>query len=266
MVILPRVDHVRFGLKKENIIFDLTYSFHCCLLPFGSITDFISQNLLSKNKNSLNMKLFQKFYMPFLTGPECVIGECGVPDFPQSVDTCSCELAQGGINELYFIPCTETFTEANVIDPSWWQTLLDNVGSGSVNSGLGRSGPGLGSIARKDVKTERTASCRTPQLTSITWALKFGIKCFDKTSARTTCGKMNELILHSDKYLVVARMCDGDEVVLPIGTFNTSDFNWTVPDNFEEIQLAEFELSWKELGFPCTVYVPGLCAVLPKLS
>jgi hypothetical protein len=211
------------------------------------------------------MNLFKKFFMPYLTGPSCVIGECGEPNFPASVDTCVCDLANGGVNELYFIPCTETFTEVNVTNVSWWQGFVG--GSGSTDTGtLGRSGAGLGSIARKDVKTERVASCRTAQLTSITWALKFQVKCFDKSSARTTCGKMNELILHADKYLLVARMCDGDDVILPIGVFATSDFNWTVPDNFEEVQVAEFELSWKELGFPCTVDVTGLSAVLPKLS
>lgn len=213
------------------------------------------------------MELFKKYFMPYLTGPSCVIGDCGTPDFPESTSTCTCDLAAGGVNELYFIPCTETMSEANVISVAWWEALLPTGGSGSAaTGGLGRSGAGLGSIARKDVKTERVASCRTAQLISITWALKFQIKCFDKSSARTTCAKMNELILHADKYLVIARMCDGDEVVLPIGVFATSDFNWTVPDNFEESQVAEFELSWKELGFPCTVDVTGLSAVLPKLS
>jgi hypothetical protein len=213
------------------------------------------------------MEFFKKFFMPFLTGPSCVVGECGEPNFPASIDTCVCDLATGGVNELYFIPCTETFTEANIISVPFWEGLLPASGSGSAAAGgLGRSGPGLGSIARKDVKTERVSSCRVPQITSITWALKFQIKCIDKSSARTTCGKMNELILHADKYLVVARMCDGDDVILPIGVFTTSDFNWTVPDNFEEVQVVEFELSWKELGFPCTVDVTGLSAVLPKLS
>jgi hypothetical protein len=230
----------------------------------------IFQNTFKTQKFSIMnfMNLFKKFFMPFLTGPSCVVGECGEPNFPASVDTCVCDLAQGGINELYFIPCTETFSEVNLVNPSWWEGLLPASGaSGSAAAGgLGRSGPGLGSIGKKDTKTERVASCRVAQLTSITWALKFQVKCIDKSSARSTCARMNELILHSDKYLVVARMCDGDEVILPIGVFTTSDFNWTVPDNFEEVQVVEFELSWKELGFPCTVDVPGLATVLPKLS
>lgn len=208
--------------------------------------------------------------MPYLTGPACVIGDgCDAPTFPISTEQCSCEIATGGINELYFVPCTETFSEANVSSSAWWNAMLPSAGGGTssvTNGTLGRSGLGLGSITKKDVKTERVSSCRTPQVTSITWALKFQIKCFDKSSARSTAAKLNELITNAGGYLLAARMCDGDEVILPVGRFITSDFNWTVPDNNEESQVAEFELSWKELGFPTTVDVAGLSTVLPKLA
>lgn len=214
--------------------------------------------------------VFRKFFMPYLTGAACVIGDgCDTPTFPISTEQCTCETATGGVNELYFIPCTEVFSKTNVINPAWWAAMLPAAGGGtsSVTAGtLGRSGLGLGSITRKAVKNDRVASCRVEQVTSITWALKFQIKCFDKSSARSTAAKLNELILNAGGYLVAARMCDGDDVVLPIGRFTTSDFNWTVPDNNEESQVAEVELSWKELGFPTTVDVPGLSAVLPKLA
>ncbi len=197
--------------------------------------------------------------MPFINTAACVLGTCEPPSFPVTEAACDCTQAVGGINELYFIPCTETMSQSNVIDPAWWQALVD---AGT----LGRSGIGLGSIGKKTAKSERLSSCRPEQVTSITWALKFIIKCFDKTSARTTCAKMNELIQRASSYLVLGRMCDGDETVLPIGIFTTTDFDWTVPDNFEDKQQAMFELSWLEFGFPCTVDVPGLSAVVPKLS
>lgn len=197
--------------------------------------------------------------MPYTTAPACVLGTCPAPVFPVTDASCVCDLAVGGVNELYFIPCTETMNEANVADLTWWQALV-------TNGTLGRSGIGLGSIGKKGTKTERVGSCRTEQVISITWALKYVIKCMDKSSARTTCGKMNELVLRFDKYLLIARMCEGAESVLPIGVFTTSDFDWVVPDNFEENQNATLELSWKELGFPCTVDVPGLGTVVPKLS
>lgn len=209
------------------------------------------------------LNLIKKFFMPYISGPGCTLeAGCDEPDFPTAEAQCVCEVAVGGVNELYFIPCTETFSEDNVLDIDWWTA---RVGTVEEPGNLGRSGLGLGSIGKKTDRKERVASCRTEQLISITWALKFQIKCFDKSSARSTCAKMNELINKADKYLLVARMCDGDDTILPIGKFDTSDFNWTVPDNNEESQIAEIELSWKEKGFPCTVDVAGLSGVLPKL-
>lgn len=202
--------------------------------------------------------------MPYLTGPACIIGSgCEAPAFPQSEAECYCTPAAGGINELYFIPCTETFSLDNLTDLDFWTRL---VGGGEVVPTLGRSGLGLGSISKKSDKKDRVASCRTEQITQIIWALKYGIKCFDKTAARVTCAKINELILKGQLYLVVARMCDGDDVILPIGKFDVSDLNWTVPDNAEDNQLVEIELSWRELGLPCTIDVAGLSTVLPKLG
>jgi hypothetical protein len=201
--------------------------------------------------------------MPYLSAPACVLGLCDPPQFPVTEASCLCTTAVGGINELYFVPCTETMSEENVLNPSWWETLVGGSPGGSI---LGRSGVGLGSIAKKSTKSERVGSCRTEQVIQIIWSLKFVIKCFDKTSARTTCAKLTELITNFDKYLLIARMCDGDETVLPVGVFTTSDFDWVVPDNFEENQNVSLELSWKELGLPCTVDVPGISAVVPKLS
>lgn len=212
----------------------------------------------------MKLNFVKKYLMPYLSGPACTIdGDCAAPDFPTSTTQCFCEVALGGINELYFIPCTETFSESNVLDLDWWADLI---GDTEDPGPLGRSGLGLGSIGKKADKKDRVSSCRTEQLISITWAIKFQIKCFDKSSARSTCAKMNELILRGNKYLVVARMCDGDNTILPVGQFDTSDFNWTVPDNNEESQIAEVELSWKQLGFPCTVDVAGLSGILPKLQ
>lgn len=205
---------------------------------------------------------FKRFFMPYLNGPGCVLTEgCGVPNFPTSVANCVCETAAGGINELYFIPCTSTFTEANITDLAFWSALVDE-----DTGTLGRSGIGLGSIAKGNVVTERVGSCRDVQIMSITWNMTFAIKCFDKSSARSTCAKMNELVNNFDKYLLVARMCDGENTVLPVGRFTTSDFDWVVPDNSDETQTATLQLSWKEKGFPCTVDVAGLSTVLPKLS
>lgn len=208
----------------------------------------------------MKQNFLKRFFMPYTTGPACTIeAGCGEPDFPQTTAVCVCTPATGGINELYFIPCTATFSEANVLDTAWWQAFI-------TAGTLGRSGVGLGSIGKKNQRNERYASCRTEQITSLTWALRFVQKCFDKTAARSTQKKFNELITNFDKYLVVARMCDGSEDILPIGQFEATDINWTVPDNFEENQSLEIELSWREFGVPTPVTVAGLAAILPKLK
>lgn len=209
--------------------------------------------------------LVRLFRMPLATGAGCLLEDgCTIPEFPTSVGTCVCTPAVGGINELYFIPCDSVMSAANVVSTAWWEGLLGITPAG--DSVVGRSGIGLGSIGKKSQKNDRLGSCRTEQITTITWALKFGIKCFDKTSARSTQKKLNMLLLNGDKFLVIARMCDGNEEILPIGRFVASDLNWVVPDNFEENQLLEIELSWQELGIPEPITATGLAAILPKLS
>lgn len=198
--------------------------------------------------------------MPVLTAPACNPSvDCPLVQFPQSSALCQCDLAVGGVNDLYFIPCDETLSETNILDVAWWQGLIDD-------EKLGRLGIGLGSIAKKSDKKERVGSCRTEQIVQTTWGLTYVIKCFDKTSARTTTEQVNTLITKFNNFLLVARMCDGSDTVLPIGTFTTSDFNWTVPDNSEEYQNVTVELSWPELGLPRTYDVAGLSAVLPKAA
>lgn len=203
--------------------------------------------------------LFQ--YMPFLSAAACVPGVCstGTSQFPTTSAMCVCEVATGGINELYFLPCTVVFSEVNVLDLSWWQGLFDS-------NSIGRSGLVIGSIGQKSVKTDKVSSCRDEQVTMMTWAIKAIQKCFDKTSARSTCARNNELIKSFDKYLLVARMCDGADTILPVGVFTTSSFNWVVPEDSNDNQNTEIEFSWKELGMPCTIDVPGLSTVIPKLS
>lgn len=196
--------------------------------------------------------------MPVLTAAACTVSEdCPLAEFPASVAVCACDPTVGGINDLYFIPCSAVMSEANLLDTDWWAGL-------QTAEQIGRIGIGLGSIAKKSDKKERYGSCRTEQITSTTWALTYVIKCIDKTSARATHDQLNTIITRSSNFLLIARMCDGADVVLPVGAFTPSDFNWTVPDNSEEIQSVTIELSWVELGLPRTYDVAGLSAVVPK--
>lgn len=198
--------------------------------------------------------------MPVLNAPACNPSiDCPLATFPASSALCVCDTAVGGVNDLYFIPCDQTMSETNILDVAWWQGLLDA-------SKLGRMGKGLGSIAKKSDKKERISSCNTEQTVQLTWALTYVIKCFDKTSARVTTEQITTLLQKFGNFLLIARMCDGSDTVLPIGAFTTSDLNWTVPDNFEELQSVQIELSWIEFGLPRTYDVAGLSAVLPKAA
>jgi len=200
--------------------------------------------------------------MPLLTAPACnPTLDCPIVEFPQSTATCEGELSVGGINDVYFIPCTQTLSEANLLDLGWWSDMIDGSFPAAT---LGKLGVGLGSITKKGDKKERVASCKVEQVVQTTWALTYVLKVFDKTSARVTNEQITTLISRASNFLAIARMCDGENTVLPIGTFTVSDFNWTVPDNFEEYQSITLEISWVELGLPRTYDVPNLSSVLPK--
>lgn len=199
--------------------------------------------------------------MPFLSASACIADACAeeLSVFPVTAPSCTDEVAAGGINELYFIPCSEVLSEANVTSLTWWSGL-------QTGNKIGRSGLGIGSIGKTGTTTIKVASCRAEQLTSISWALRFTQRLFDKTSARSHVARMNALIKNFQSFVVVARMCDGADTVLPIGTFTTSDVDWIVPENSEDSQNIFFQLSWKELGMPKTVDVAGLSTVIPKLA
>ena len=203
--------------------------------------------------------------MPVLTAAACVPSvACPATPFPVATANCSCELSTGGVNDLYFIPCDQVMSETNILDTAWWETLVAGDSPGS--SFLGNLGIGLGSIAKKTDKKERVCSCKVEQLVSTTWALKYVLKCFDKSAEKVTHEQLDALINNSGNYLAIARMCDGENTVLPIGVFTLSDFNWIVPDNFEEVQSVELEISWFQLGMPKTYSVTGLSAVVPKAA
>lgn len=207
--------------------------------------------------------------MPVLTGPGCLTStDCPEQIFPSLPSICQCTTAKGGINDIYIIPCSASLTSTNITDIAWWTTLVngDDTATPVVPPKLGRAGKGLGSIGKKSSKTQRIASCQTEQIIGITWALKYVIYCFDKTSADATRDQFNALIQKAGSFLAVARMCDGDDNVLPIGTFTLSDLDWVVPDNSEDIQNAMFELSWQEMALPSVITVAGLSAVLPKAA
>lgn len=203
--------------------------------------------------------------MPVSSAASCIpSAACPATPFPIAIANCNCTTSSGGVNDLYFIPCDQVMSEVNILSLAWWQTIV--TGDSPNSSFLGSMGVGLGSIAKKTDKKERLSSCKVESVISTTWALKYVLKCFDKSSEKVTHEQINALINNSGNYQLIARMCDGDNTVLPIGPMSLSDFNWTVPDNFEELQTIELELSWVERALPKTYDVTGLSAVVPKAA
>lgn len=198
--------------------------------------------------------------MPVLTAAGCTnSAACPVTPLPSASAQCNPLTSIGGINDVYFIPCSEEMTEVNIVDTAWWTALA----AGSPSS-LGALGRGLGSIAKKNVKTDRLSSCEVESVISSSWGLKYILKVFDKSTDKVTNTQITTLINSASRYLAIARMCDGEETVLPIGRFTVSDFDWNVPDNFEELQTVTIEISWFELGLPKVYTVTGLSAIVPK--
>lgn len=203
--------------------------------------------------------------MPVLTAAACTpTNACPATPFPVATANCNPVTSSGGVNDLYFIPCDQVMSEANILDTDWWQDLVD--GESPNSPFLGNIGLGLGSIARKEIKTDRLGSCKPVQVISATWALKYTLKAFDKSSEKVTHEQVQALLDNPGRYLLIARMCDGDNTVLPIGVFSTSDFDWAVPETSEEIQSIVIELSWVEKGIPKTYDVTGLSAIVPKAA
>lgn len=203
--------------------------------------------------------------MPLLTGPGCTPSvACPATPFPTATAVCTCTPSVSGVNDVYIIPCDQELTEANITSLAWWTALA--AGSGSASSFLGNLGIGLGSIAKKEDKKDRFGSCEIERVINTTWALKYEMKCFDKSAEKITHAQVDTLITASKNYLLIARMCDGDNTVLPVGHFTLSDFNWTVTDNVLDAQIISLEFSWFELGLPKTYDVTGLSTVVPKAA
>lgn len=195
--------------------------------------------------------------MPLLTGPGCIATNCVSVQFPILPALCNCTTAKGGIGNVYAIPCTESLTAANIMSLAWWADLI-------ADGNIGTFGRIMGSLKKKSDKKERISSCSVEEIQSLTWALSVTIKCFDKTSADTTTDQVNTLLQNASRFLFIARMCEGDDSIIPIGSAVVSDFDWDVPDNFEDLQKLPFELSWIEFGKPKIYQVAGLSSILPK--
>jgi hypothetical protein len=162
------------------------------------------------------------------------------------------------LNDLYFIECSETINETNLLDTAWWQALVDN--NKIFNLGIG-----IGSYGQKNITTFDKGGCGSASVEQIEWALSYQVFCIDKSTQYWNHEFAETIVKGALKhYNVVARYCDGTDVILPIGKVDLSSFNNELPASTEEFMSFQYEFSWKGLTVPTPLTVTGLSSVLPK--
>lgn len=192
---------------------------------------------------------------------DCAGDTCVKVTLPvKSSQACDCTTWGGRINDLYFIDCSEEVSPANLIDTAWWTSL-------KTNDKIFNLGVGIGGYAKKNAITFDAGGCGVPTIQDIEWALTYQVFCMDKSSAMYTHEFANDLINGGLKnYNVIARFCDGDNMILPIGKVSLSDFNNELPTDITGFMSFSYEFSWKSMVVPTPLEVAGLQAVLPKAT
>lgn len=192
-------------------------------------------------------------YSNFIQNCSCTVN--ALPPVPST--SCECTTWSGRLNDLYFIECTEEVNEDNLLNAGWWSVLVQD---GKIH----RMGMGIGSYAKKNLTTFDKGGCGSASVEQIEWAINYQIFCVEKT----------EFLSHQfadamvkgayKNYNLVARYCDGDEVILPIGKVTLSDFDSALPASPEEFMSFTYEFSWKGLWVPSPLVVAGLNDFVPK--
>lgn len=187
--------------------------------------------------------------------------ECNPTSLPTKTSTtCECTTWSGRLNDLYFIECSETISEANLLDTAWWQSAIDD-------NKIKNLGVGIGAYGQKNITTFDKGGCGSASVEQIEWALTYKQYCVDKSSAFYNHEFAEAIVKGALKfYNVIARFCDGDDVILPIGKVDLSSFNNLLPESREEFMSFEYEFSWKGLVVPTPLIVTGLNNILPKAN
>ena len=196
----------------------------------------------------------------------CSTGTCSSVELPALTASCACDTWKGRINDLYFVDCSLELTKANLLDTAWW--------TAAVNAGkIKKIGVGIGGYQKDEVTTFDAGGCGDATVEQIKWALNYQVFCIDQTSGGSTDYPegyythefANALINGAlANYNLIARYCDGDEVIVPIGKVDLADFDNILPTATTEFMSFTYKFTWKSLKVPHPVTVPGLNAILPK--
>jgi hypothetical protein len=192
---------------------------------------------------------------------DCSTSTCTIAALPEAgADACQCDTWSGRINDLYFIKCTEAITPGHLVDTAWWAALV-------ANGKLRNTGVGIGSYGKNSITTFDAGGCGLATVQQVEWKLDYQIFCIDKSSSYATHEFVDALVKGALKnYNLVARFCDGDNVILPIGKVDIIDFDNALPSATTDFMSFTLSLGWKQLGVPTPLEVAGLSSVLPKAT
>ncbi len=191
----------------------------------------------------------------------CGTNGCNTAALPTAIaDACDRDVLGGRINDIYFIDCSEEISNANLIDTDWWAGLI-------TDSKIHNLGVGIGSYAKKNSATFDAGGCGSPTIESIEWAIQYELFCIDKGTTAHTHEFANALLNGATKnYNVVARLCGGDNLIVPIGKVDISDFDNILPNATDQFMSFKYEFSWKSMTVPHILDVAGLSTVLAKAT
>jgi hypothetical protein len=188
----------------------------------------------------------------------CSTGTCSSATLPALTASCACDTWKGRINDLYFVDCSLELTAANLVDVDFWQSAVDD---GKIR----KVGVGIGGYQKDEVTTFDAGGCGDATVEEIKWALNYQVFCVDQSTSYQTHEFANGLINGAlANYNLVARYCDGSDVIVPIGKVDLADFDNILPTATTEFMSFSYKFTWKSLTVPHPVTVPGLSAVISK--
>lgn len=188
----------------------------------------------------------------------CVGSSCVNVVLPDtSPANCDCVTVSGRINDLFWLECDLDPTDAELIDPSYWQTQ-------ATAGKLRRMGSkGIGGMQKKNVVTQDIGGCGTEVISEITWQITWRQFCFDQSALALTHEFASKLLKGAVRnYNLFVRPCSNTESLLPIGNVSIVDFDNNLPENTVDKAFMSYEFNYKALVPIIPFNVPGLNAVV----
>jgi hypothetical protein len=188
----------------------------------------------------------------------CTTG-CGSSLVLENVPFCDKKAWRGRISEIYLVPCEYSFTETNVTDLVWWETI--------VNAGKLIAIQGIGSTDQDSSLKVDAGSCDGEEIADITWKLDFEVKKFDLEEFEDF-ENANKIMQGAYRnYNLVARYCrPNKDTLLPIGRFSLKELADVHPGGVNDFHTLTYTFTWTPsvLSVPTPLKVAGISAVLPQ--